>query len=126
MTRILITALTGCILSGGLGFLLLPILRAMKAGQSIREIGPTWHNYKSGTPMMGGLMFIGAAVILMLSVARQMGKWLETETASAQELQAVEPLQKQPLPARKQQKRQALRQAQRQQQDCQQALQAES
>ncbi len=66
MTRILITALAGCLLSGGLGFLLLPVLRAMKAGQSIREIGPTWHNYKSGTPMMGGLMFIGAAVILML------------------------------------------------------------
>ena len=66
MTRIIITALVGCALSGLLGFLLLPVLRALKAGQSIREIGPTWHNYKAGTPMMGGLMFIGAALICLL------------------------------------------------------------
>ena len=62
--RILVTALMGGVLSGGLGYLLLPVLRALKAGQSIRELGPTWHNNKAGTPMMGGLMFIGAAVLL--------------------------------------------------------------
>ena len=66
MTRILITAVIGCALSGGIGYLLLPVLRALKAGQSIREIGPTWHNYKAGTPMMGGLMFIAAALICLL------------------------------------------------------------
>ena len=66
MTRILITALVGCVLSGGLGYLLLPVLHALKAGQSIREIGPTWHNNKAGTPMMGGLMFVLAAVICLL------------------------------------------------------------
>ena len=66
MTRILITAVVGGILSGGIGYLLLPVLRAMKAGQPIREIGPTWHNYKGGTPMMGGLMFISAALICLL------------------------------------------------------------
>ena len=66
MTRILISAVVGCALSGLLGFLLLPVLRALKAGQSIREIGPTWHNYKPGTPMMGGLMFIFASIIILL------------------------------------------------------------
>ncbi len=66
MTRILVTALAGAVLSGLLGFLLLPVLRAMKAGQSIREVGPVWHNYKAGTPMMGGLMFIFALVICLL------------------------------------------------------------
>ena len=66
MTRVLITAVVGCALSGGIGYLLLPVLRALKAGQSIREIGPTWHNYKAGTPMMGGLMFIAAALICLL------------------------------------------------------------
>ena len=66
MTRILITAAVACVLTGGIGFLLLPVLRALKAGQSIREIGPTWHNNKAGTPMMGGLMFIFAAVICLL------------------------------------------------------------
>ena len=66
MTRILITAVVGCVLSGVIGYLLLPVLRALKAGQSIREIGPTWHNYKAGTPMMGGLMFVAAALICLL------------------------------------------------------------
>jgi len=66
MTRILITAAVACALSGLLGFLLLPVLRALKVGQSIREIGPTWHNYKAGTPMMGGLMFIFASIIVLL------------------------------------------------------------
>ena len=65
MTRILVTAAAGAVLSGGIGFLLLPMLRALKAGQSIREVGPTWHNYKAGTPMMGGLMFILAAVVCL-------------------------------------------------------------
>ena len=66
MTRILVTALVGAVLSGGIGYLLLPVLRALKVGQSIREIGPTWHNYKAGTPMMGGLMFIFASIIVLL------------------------------------------------------------
>ena len=69
MTRILITVLVGLVLSGGLGYLLLPVLHALKAGQSIREAGPTWHNNKAGTPMMGGLMFIlGAALCLLFNV----------------------------------------------------------
>ena len=66
MTRILITVLCGGVLSGILGYLLLPVLRALKAGQSIREIGPTWHNLKAGTPMMGGLMFIFASILCLL------------------------------------------------------------
>ena len=69
MTRILITAVTGGVLSGAIGWLLLPVLRALKAGQSIREVGPTWHNYKAGTPMMGGLMFIFSAVVCLAASA---------------------------------------------------------
>jgi len=72
MMRILITATLGGILSGILGYLLLPVLRALKAGQSIREIGPTWHNLKAGTPMMGGLMFIFAAILCLLGNLRAM------------------------------------------------------
>ena len=66
MNRILITALVGAVLSGIIGYFLIPILRTIKAGQSIREVGPTWHNHKAGTPMMGGLMFIAAAAICLL------------------------------------------------------------
>ena len=50
MTRILVTALVGAALSGVIGYFLIPVLRTIKAGQSIREVGPTWHNYKAGTP----------------------------------------------------------------------------
>ena len=67
MIRIVITALSGAILTGILGYFLLPVLRALKAGQSVRQIGPTWHNSKAGTPLMGGLMFIGALVICLLA-----------------------------------------------------------
>ncbi len=40
------------------GKLLIPALVKLKAGQSIKEIGPSWHMTKQGTPTMGGLMFI--------------------------------------------------------------------
>ena len=66
MTRILITAVVGCALSWALGHFLLPVLHALKAGASIREIGPTWHNNKTGTPIMGGLMFIFASILCLL------------------------------------------------------------
>jgi len=49
------------------GRLLIPMLISLKAGQSIKEIGPTWHMSKQGTPTMGGLMFIigiGAAILI--------------------------------------------------------------
>ena len=66
MLRVLITGIAGCVLSGVIGYFLLPVLRALKAGQSVREIGPTWHNNKVGTPLMGGLMFIFAAILCLL------------------------------------------------------------
>ena len=66
MTRIFVTAAVAAVLTGVIGYFLLPVLRALKAGQSLRNIGPTWHNNKAGTPLMGGLMFISAAVLCLL------------------------------------------------------------
>ena len=66
MLRVIITALICGIATAGIGYLLLPVLRALKAGQSIREVGPTWHNSKAGTPMMGGIMFILGAILCLL------------------------------------------------------------
>ncbi|MGX7126096.1 phospho-N-acetylmuramoyl-pentapeptide-transferase [Enterococcus viikkiensis] len=37
--------------------------RMRKQGQEIRDEGPKWHNSKAGTPTMGGLGFLAAAVI---------------------------------------------------------------
>ncbi|MCI8651064.1 MAG: phospho-N-acetylmuramoyl-pentapeptide-transferase [Oscillospiraceae bacterium] len=53
------------VLTVALGWLLIPALRRLKAGQSIKEIGPTWHMSKQGTPTMGGLMFILAMAIVV-------------------------------------------------------------
>ena len=50
------------------GKVLIPALRRLKAGQSIKDIGPTWHMSKQGTPTMGGLIFIlgiTAAIVLL-------------------------------------------------------------
>ena len=66
MTSVIITGLVAGVLSGAIGYFLIPMLRALKAGQSIREVGPTWHNNKAGTPMMGGIMFILGAMLCLL------------------------------------------------------------
>ena len=51
-----------------IGKYLIPELRKLKAGQSIREDGPTWHSGKAGTPTMGGIMFIlGAGVAIFIA-----------------------------------------------------------
>lgn len=55
----LIWAFTGSFLVTVIvGIALIPALRRMHAGQTIRSDGPTWHLSKQGTPTMGGLMFI--------------------------------------------------------------------
>lgn len=46
-------------------------LHKLKYGQEIREEGPAWHQKKSGTPTMGGIMFIvgmGVAVIVNIII----------------------------------------------------------
>lgn len=45
---------------------LIRYFRAKHEGQMIREEGPSWHEKKSGTPTMGGLMFILAIIIATL------------------------------------------------------------
>ena len=62
---IVLAAACAFVLALILGRVVIPALRALKAGQSIREIGPTWHNSKSGTPTMGGLIFIAAMLLII-------------------------------------------------------------
>lgn len=51
-----------------LGPILIPVLRKMKIGQSIREEGPKTHYKKSGTPTMGGIiMMIGLLITVLTS-----------------------------------------------------------
>ena len=56
------------VITAAAGRLLIPALRRLKAGQSIKEIGPTWHMTKQGTPTMGGVMFIIGIGITILAL----------------------------------------------------------
>lgn len=49
--------------------IVIPILKSHKAGVRILEIGPRWHKSKAGTPIMGGIAFILAILIVILLLA---------------------------------------------------------
>lgn len=59
----LLTSFVVCVI---IGFFLLPVLRRLHLGQSIRSCGPEAHKKKSGTPTMGGIMIIAAIVLTAL------------------------------------------------------------
>lgn len=64
MTSFLIAFILTAVIGKGL----IPALKRLKAGQSIKEDGPTWHMSKQGTPTMGGIMFIvGIAVAVFVT-----------------------------------------------------------
>ena len=70
MTLSLIAAAVSFVLTLLIGRFLIPELRKLKAGQEIREDGPTWHKSKAGTPTMGGIMFIiGSSVAAVICIA---------------------------------------------------------
>ncbi len=66
--KLILSFVIGFAVSALVGAWLVPFLRRIKAGQSIKEIGPTWHRSKEGTPTMGGLMFIAAVTAVCLTV----------------------------------------------------------
>ena len=68
MTQALIALAVSFVLTLVIGRFLIPELRKLKAGQEIREDGPTWHKSKAGTPTMGVIMFIlgGGVTVFVL------------------------------------------------------------
>lgn len=59
--------------------LFIPFLRRLKFGQSIREEGPKSHQQKSGTPTMGGIVFLLSIIVTTLFFA-QLFDSIGTET----------------------------------------------
>jgi phospho-N-acetylmuramoyl-pentapeptide-transferase len=55
---------TSAALAGAVGYGVVPLLRALKAGQFIREDGPQAHLQKAGTPTMGGIFFIPVGAVV--------------------------------------------------------------
>lgn len=62
-------------ITAALGPAFIKWLHKLKYGQEIREEGPAWHQKKSGTPTMGGIMFIagtGLSIIINIIIIRVM------------------------------------------------------
>ncbi|MBQ7373399.1 MAG: phospho-N-acetylmuramoyl-pentapeptide-transferase [Clostridia bacterium] len=68
--------LTSLILAIIIGFAVIPLLKKLKFGQNILNY-VTEHNYKSGTPTMGGVIFIASAIIGFIIFAKP-DKYLST------------------------------------------------
>jgi len=66
LTSIAVALLISAAVSLLMGALLIPLLRRLKAGQTIKDIGPVWHISKQGTPTMGGLMFIAGITVAVI------------------------------------------------------------
>lgn len=64
----LIWGVIALVLSVLLGIFVIPMLRRLKFGQEIREEGPAWHASKSGTPTMGGIIFILSIIVTLVAM----------------------------------------------------------
>lgn len=73
LVAILITVIATFLLTFCLMPSLIKYFRKHKEGQQIREEGPKWHAKKSGTPTMGGLLFLTSALVVLLIVAAIFG-----------------------------------------------------
>ncbi len=67
-----ICAVIGFLISALAGPIFIPILHKLKFGQQIREEGPKWHQSKSGTPTMGGVIFILAVAVVSAIFVRDL------------------------------------------------------
>ena len=66
----IITALLSFGITALLGFKVIPFLHKLKFGQTILDIGPSWHKNKQGTPTMGGIMMMIAVLAsIIISIA---------------------------------------------------------
>ncbi len=62
LTKSLFALMIGFILATGFGLIMIPILKKIKAGQRI-NVYVEAHQRKSGTPTMGGIIFIVPTII---------------------------------------------------------------
>ena len=73
-STILMSVLLSFVISVALGPLVIPFLRRLKVGQTVREEGPQSHLKKNGTPTMGGILILVSVVITSLFFVRDYPK----------------------------------------------------
>ncbi len=64
--RILIAVMMSFMISVVLGPVIIPFLRRLKVGQTVRDEGPESHLKKNGTPTMGGILILISVVVTSL------------------------------------------------------------
>lgn len=69
--EIVIPALIAFAISVVLGPVMIPFLRKLKVGQTVRDEGPQTHIQKNGTPTMGGLMILTAMTVASLFYVKE-------------------------------------------------------
>lgn len=73
MSLMIYSVLVAFVISLLQGPILIPILHKLKFGQNIREEGPKSHKAKSGTPTMGGIIFIISSIIAVFVILKKPG-----------------------------------------------------
>ncbi len=58
-----LTGLLSFLIAALLGKVCIPWLHKLHFGQTILDIGPSWHHDKQGTPTMGGILFILSSTV---------------------------------------------------------------
>jgi len=66
----IISILVSFFIALAVGYVVIPLLRRLKAGQQIREDGPQSHLVKAGTPTMGGVIILIATIATTLIFAK--------------------------------------------------------
>ncbi|AFM42641.1 Phospho-N-acetylmuramoyl-pentapeptide-transferase [Desulfosporosinus acidiphilus SJ4] len=69
--RLVMAGMLALIITLVLGPFLIPILRILKFGQTVRDDGPKRHLKKTGTPTMGGIIFLVGIISSALFCAEQ-------------------------------------------------------
>ncbi|SHH38041.1 phospho-N-acetylmuramoyl-pentapeptide-transferase [Clostridium grantii] len=72
MQSVIYSVIVAFFISLVLGPIIIPMLHKLKFGQNIREEGPKSHQKKSGTPSMGGIIFIISSVVTIFLVDRNL------------------------------------------------------
>lgn len=72
--NVIITVIISFLISTVLCPIIIPFLKRLKFGQFVREDGPAEHLKKTGTPTMGGLIFIAAILVTLPFFVKDMHK----------------------------------------------------
>ncbi len=76
MRLMILSVIIAFIAALGSGYLLIPALKKLKAGQHIREDGPQTHLKKEGTPTMGGFIFVFGIIMSCIILSHWAGRYM--------------------------------------------------